>query len=542
MIETAKQAFTPGNLVAVQRGDGTVNLGSSAYPVFLDEYTPAGALVQAIALPNVDAGTQHALFLSGQNGSEGLLNRSANGYDLTLAGYDLPAGHTFVTSTFPYQFPRTIAEVNGSGTIDATTAISTTQAIITAASESGTTVTITTSKAHGFAVGQKVGITGITPVGYDGQVTLLTASGSTFTYTAAAGLGAATLSNAAATVSAVPYNPLDVVSNDGSEFWLAGNLPTGDTTDSGILYVGGIGATSATQIGTRTRAQASITIAGGQLYVAKPSGDVQTVGTGLPTTAGQSLVGLPNLLTAYNNFFPNAENPEQILLLNTSDGTMNNPNVAYIADQANGLLKFWFDGTNWQYGQLNTGIFGQKLVFAGGATGVVGYVVNPGASAHVQLYVTGSNVQQQNPNQIDSFVDTNAAPGTAGASGTVSDGFPSGNFTNLGFVGGASSAGSPNGNENFAGLAFVPGYITDTTLSQTGTSAAGYTFTATVITPRRCVECSYGPSLLLPRRRPTDASGRLDAQRQRPGDLHYRRRCAHGRHQPHSHGALSGRR
>src|SRR5262249_53156681 len=45
-IETAQQAFTPGNLVAVQRGDGSVNLGSSGYLVFLDEYTPGGALVQ----------------------------------------------------------------------------------------------------------------------------------------------------------------------------------------------------------------------------------------------------------------------------------------------------------------------------------------------------------------------------------------------------------------------------------------------------------------------------------------------------------------
>ena len=60
-VETAKQAFTPGNLVAVQRGDGNINLGSSGYLVFLDEYTTAGTLVQRVALPNLDAGTAHAL-------------------------------------------------------------------------------------------------------------------------------------------------------------------------------------------------------------------------------------------------------------------------------------------------------------------------------------------------------------------------------------------------------------------------------------------------------------------------------------------------
>ena len=68
-IETATQAFTPGDLVAVQRGDGSVNLGSSGYLVFLDEYTTSGVLVQQIALPNVDLGSNHALLLSGQNGA-----------------------------------------------------------------------------------------------------------------------------------------------------------------------------------------------------------------------------------------------------------------------------------------------------------------------------------------------------------------------------------------------------------------------------------------------------------------------------------------
>ena len=486
LIETVQQAFTPGNLVAVQRGDGTVNLGSAGYLVFLDEYTTLGALVQAIALPNVDSGTQHALFLSGQNGSEGLVNRSANGYDLTIGGYDLPVGTTFVTSSFPFQFPRTIAEINAAGGVDSSTAISTSQAAITGAAETGTTVTITTATAHGFTVGEQVVVTGITPAGYDGLVTITAVTATTFQYSAAASLATATLSNAAATSSGVPYNPFDVVSNDGNEFWLASNLPVGDTTDNGILYVGGVGATSATQLGTANSGAAAISIAGGQLYITKGSGDVQAVGTGLPTTAGQTSTGLPNLGTAYANFFPNVANPEQILLLNTNDGTTNNPNVAYIADQANGLLKFWnnsasistltevgttvtvttaaantfttgdqvqiagasvagYNGTfiitvtdsthftytatasglasatggsasQWEYGGPN-GIFGQKLVFAGGATGVVGYVVNPGPNAQIQLYVTGSNVQQQNPNQIDSFLDTHGAAAGSGSLG-----------------------------------------------------------------------------------------------------------------------------
>src|SRR5262249_43061477 len=106
--------------------------------------------------------------------------------------------------------------------------------------------------------------------------------------------------------------------------------------------------------------------------------------------------------------------------------------------------------------------FGQKLVFAVGATGVIATIVNPGTpQAKVNIFVTGSNVQQANPNQIAVFQDQNGAP--AGTSGTgVDQGFSSGNFNTLAFVGGTPGLGtpaSPNGNMNFAGLSFVPGFV-----------------------------------------------------------------------------------
>jgi hypothetical protein len=133
------------------------------------------------------------------------------------------------------------------------------------------------------------------------------------------------------------------------------------------------------------------------------------------------------------------------LFFNHLDGSSINPDTLFIADQSNGLLKFWFDGTKWIFGNGSASTpFGQKLVFAGGATGVIGYVVNPGPNATFQLYVTGSNVQGQNPNQIALFLDT----------GSYNGGFSSGNFTTLALVG--AIGGSPNGNENFAGLALVP--------------------------------------------------------------------------------------
>ncbi len=549
LIETVNQPFTPGDLVAVQRGDGTVNLGSSAYPVELDEYKVTGGLggswtlYQSIVLPNQDSGSTHALFLSGQNSTEGLLNRSANGAYLDLSGYDLPAGHTFITSTFPYQYPRTIAQVSASGSIDTSTAIYTTQDAITAVSETGTTVTVTIGAATNpsdpaLTVGESVVITGVTPSTYDGQYTITGVSGSSFTYTAGSGLGTATVSSAEATSASVPYNPLDVVSYDGQEFWLASDLPVGDTTDNGLEYVSNLGATTATQMGGGSAA--ALTIAGGQLYETKGSGNVDTVGAGLQTTAGQTIAGLPNLANTYAQNF-NGASPEEVLLLNTNNGTTFNPNVAYVADQANGLLKFYqtsagistlsesgttvtvttasslpngafFTGDQVQISGASvagySGMYtitvtggntftytaasglanatggsatewqnsGQKLVFAGGVTGVSGYVINPGGSAQVQLYVTGSNVQQQNPNQLDSFLDTSPP----------SQPFTGGNFTVLGFVGGASPSGSPNGNENFAGLSFVPGAVTTMTLTSsapTTTYGNNVTYTATVTSP-----------------------------------------------------------
>ena len=404
LIETVKQAFTPGNLVAVQRGDGTTNLGSSGYLTFLDEYTPLGVLVQKIALPNANSGSTNALLETGQSGAEGLLNRSANGYFLTLAGYDVPVGQQFVTSTFPFQFSRTIALVNAAGGVDTSTTISTTSS------------------------------------------------------------------------SSVPYNPLDVVSNDGKEFWLVSDLPVGDTTDSGLEYISSVGAKTATQIAAANTSGTALAIAGGQLYAA--SGDavggtpvgVYQVGTNLPT-GSSTLSSLPGLQAAYNTAFPNIENPQQMLFLNHSDGTTNNPDTLYIADLSNGLLKFALVGGVWTFE-------GEKLVFSGGASGVSGYV---NASGQFQLYVTGTNVPGANPNQIDSFLDTNA----------YNTFFAGGNFTTLAFVGQTGTAPnfSPNGNMNFAGLAFVPASTSTTTLTSTiasqpySSTASSNTLTATVSSP-----------------------------------------------------------
>ncbi len=64
---------------------------------------------------------------------------------------------------------------------------------IVSASESSTTVTITTNGSHGFDQGQHVLISGVSVAGYNGAFTIASApTANTFTYTTTAGLGAAT--------------------------------------------------------------------------------------------------------------------------------------------------------------------------------------------------------------------------------------------------------------------------------------------------------------------------------------------------------------
>jgi len=41
----AAAAFTPGNLVVYQVGDGSAVLSSAGTAIFVNEYTPAGSLV-----------------------------------------------------------------------------------------------------------------------------------------------------------------------------------------------------------------------------------------------------------------------------------------------------------------------------------------------------------------------------------------------------------------------------------------------------------------------------------------------------------------
>ena len=91
--------LTAGNIVVYRVGTGAAALHANATAVFLDEYTPAGSLVQSIAMPTTDSGGNQTLTASGTATSEGLLTLSADGQYLVLTGYDAALGTASITTS-----------------------------------------------------------------------------------------------------------------------------------------------------------------------------------------------------------------------------------------------------------------------------------------------------------------------------------------------------------------------------------------------------------------------------------------------------------
>lgn len=104
--------FTSGNLVVVRVGTGSGYSAGTAAPVFLEEYTTTGALVQTIAIPTTGA-MRFTNSISAT--SEGAIALSPNGKLLTIAGYDADPGTASVGSTTSTAVPRKILGINKYG-------------------------------------------------------------------------------------------------------------------------------------------------------------------------------------------------------------------------------------------------------------------------------------------------------------------------------------------------------------------------------------------------------------------------------------------
>lgn len=119
------QTFTPGNIVVGRFGDGiTSSKTSKTVPVFLDEYTPAGVLVQTIGMPTAVSGSNRRLTAIGNNNYQGSLYRSADGQYLTLMGYDANVNTDSVLTSSAATVNRIAGMVSYNGTVNTSTAIS----------------------------------------------------------------------------------------------------------------------------------------------------------------------------------------------------------------------------------------------------------------------------------------------------------------------------------------------------------------------------------------------------------------------------------
>lgn len=119
--------FIPGNLAIYRVGDGQSYSNGAAAPVFVDEYTPTGTLVQSIPMPTTAAGNQ--LGFTGRYGGgeteEGLLTVSTDGRYLVLPGYNTAVGTTNVTGTAVSGLDnqRVVGRVDGNGNVDTSTGL-----------------------------------------------------------------------------------------------------------------------------------------------------------------------------------------------------------------------------------------------------------------------------------------------------------------------------------------------------------------------------------------------------------------------------------
>ncbi|RPE12539.1 T9SS C-terminal target domain-containing protein [Chitinophaga lutea] len=113
---------------------------------------------------------------------------------------------------------------------------------------------------------------------------------------------------------------------DGSGIWVSGG-------SGGIMYTTP-GGTSHVQLTNATAR--SLVVSNGQLYASSTSGSYRltTVGTGLPVTAGQTMVNLPGL--------PATGSPYQFLIVNAGSGS----DVLYLAHD-NLLRKYSLSGGAW---------------------------------------------------------------------------------------------------------------------------------------------------------------------------------------------------
>src|SRR5262249_53838981 len=138
----------------------------------------------------------------------------------------------------------------------------------------------------------------------------------------------------------------------------------------GVRYTT-FGSTTSTQLSTTVTNIRQVNIYNGQLYESDSSGSavrLGTVGTGLPTTSGQTITNLPG--------FPVSGSPYAYYFADLSTSVAGVDTV-YVADDAAGIQKYSLVGGSW----TATGVAGVAADAYRGITGIV-------SGSSVTLYAT----------------------------------------------------------------------------------------------------------------------------------------------------------
>ena len=182
-------------------------------------------------------------------------------------------------------------------------------------------------------------------------------------------------------------------STDGINLWTTGNAGSGLGSTAGNRYTT-TGSSTSTQLNSTTSNNRVGNIFNGQLYTSASSGTflgVGTVGTGAPTTSGQTLTLLPGMPTSGTH--------------SPYDFWFRDANTLYVADDGavgagGGIQKWTFDGTTWtlQYTLLNNGTT---------TTGCRGLIGEVDGSGNTDLFATTSI--SSTANTLIEVVDTGAS-------------------------------------------------------------------------------------------------------------------------------------
>jgi hypothetical protein len=124
-LPSTKAPITTGNLIIFRAGDGFSPLSSTAAPIFLDEYTTAGTLVQSIAVPTSVSGANFAITCAGSSTAEGQITKSVDGKYIMFTGYNAAAGTASIAATTAAVANRVVGRLDiATGAINSSTGLS----------------------------------------------------------------------------------------------------------------------------------------------------------------------------------------------------------------------------------------------------------------------------------------------------------------------------------------------------------------------------------------------------------------------------------